>query len=512
MKRSLKILLILLLVIAAVSGWAAWFSLHYVVVDFSAYPKDQRQLDLRQKELSIEAFEKLQKKLPDCEIAWNVPVQGALYPNDTEELTLTELSEEAVEALDHLPRLKRVDVRESLDYANIAALQQRRPEVEVLYTVRLDGKAYRQEEDRISLTRIREEEISRLAYLPNLTSVTFCGEDQPHIDTLRDYCRDNGCAFAITLGGAEISADARAVTVEGISGEEVKLLAYLDNMKTLHLQQPEAAVEDLIAWKEENPQVNLTWTRTVCGKSFESDAEEIDISGVAVEDLEQVAEEMRYFPNAKLLNMSHCGIDNVLMAAFRETQREFYKVVWTVSMGKYISYRTDTTSIMPARDGTSNFHDADAYNMRYCEDVVAVDVGHLDIRTIEWVEFMPNLKYLILAHTGVRDITPISSCKNLLFLELDHSPVGDFTPLQGCTALEDLNIGMTYASEEPLYEMTWLKNVWCIFRPGVAYRLKQVLPNTFVQATGDATVASGWRRLDNYFDMRDALGMFYMDW
>ena len=58
-----------------------------------------------------------------------------------------------------------------------------------------------------------------------------------------------------------------------------------------------------------------------------------------------------------------------------------------------------------------------------------------------------------------------------------------------------------------------LKNLWVIeCNSGVSYQMAQALPNTKVQGAGNATVASGWRNLPNYYAMRDALGMYYMSW
>jgi len=129
------------------------------------------------------------------------------------------------------------------------------------------------------------------------------------------------------------------------------------------------------------------------------------------------------------------------------------------------------------------------------------------------VEFMPNLEYLILAHTQLQYIEPISTCKKLKFLELDWSPVRDLTPLKGCTALEDLNLGKVYADFTPVGEMTWLKNLWMVeCSTASRYQMSQALPNTKVMLAGSATVANGWRNLDNYYKMRDLLGMYYMSW
>ena len=44
-----------------------------------------------------------------------------------------------------------------------------------------------------------------------------------------------------------------------------------------------------------------------------------------------------------------------------------------------------------------------------------------------------------------------------------------------------------------------------------AWQASQALPDTHVVASGDATVGGGWRRLPNYYDMRDCLGMYYMN-
>jgi len=59
--------------------------------------------------------------------------------------------------------------------------------------------------------------------------------------------------------------------------------------------------------------------------------------------------------------------------------------------------------------------------------------------------------------------------------------------------------------------MTWLKNLWMIHRSG-AEEMAEALPNTTIMAVGNASVANGWRKLPNYFAMRDALGMYYMSW
>ena len=100
-----------------------------------------------------------------------------------------------------------------------------------------------------------------------------------------------------------------------------------------------------------------------------------------------------------------------------------------------------------------------------------------------------------------------------MFLELDNSCIRDISPLVDCTALEDLNLGNTFCSVEPILGMTWLKNVYMIHR-GSGGLVGQALKDTRVVTSTDpdaATVGYGWRRLPNYYAMRDCLHAPYMN-
>ena len=46
---------------------------------------------------------------------------------------------------------------------------------------------------------------------------------------------------------------------------------------------------------------------------------------------------------------------------------------------------------------------------------------------------------------------------------------------------------------------------------GVVYEWTQALPNTHVVGIGTDAIGYGWRKLPNYYKMRDALDMYYMD-
>ena len=516
---------------AALIAGAAWTLLNFYIVDFKLYAKDAAALDLRDREISVSHYDKVAQKLPDCEIRWDVPFQGGVLVDDTTEVTVTSLTAEDVKALAHLSQLKTVHAESCTDYDQLMTLKETCPKVKVTYTVTLGGEAYDGDSAKIDVSSIASGEIEQLQYFRNLTTVVAHGGKGQDFSELRQYCRNREITFCVSLGGTEVPADETAVTVEGITDDDLEVLGCLENLKKLHLVDPTASAESILALPDGYPQAEVSWEVTICGETFTSTdtPEEIDLSDAEITSLEAVETAMAYLPDAQKLILGVCGVDNPDwgnsksklaaseienedLAAYRDRVREDYKVVWTVRLGPSIALRTDADNFMPNHFGVGQLPDSYAYNLRYCEDMVCLDVGHMTLTDISFVEYMPNLKYLILAWTEVQYIEPIRTCKNLIWLELDNSCIRDYSPLVDCTALEDLNIGRTYCDITPILEMTWLKNLYMIFgNGGYAWQASQALPNTHVVATGDATVGGGWRRLPNYYDMRDCLGMYYMN-
>lgn len=539
-KTALAIAAVALAICVACVG-AIFFIINHVFVDGKAYSKTAQVLDLRGEEITAEHYEKLRRKLPQCEIQWNIPFQGTYYSQNTKSLTITNLTDGQVRQLDYLLELETVNAEDCTDYAALAALQERRPEVDVIYTVALNGKEYPKATTSLTLSGITEEEVELLNYLPALNEVTVTGgSDDSTVWALLELCREKGITFQVELCGTKYDASTTVLELEGAGDGDLALLQALPGLKKVHMVNPTAQPETLTGLLEKYPALDISWELDLCGVRVSSDAAEVDLSGATVSSIQELESAMAYFPNAQKLILYGCvdpalegtisqnvegkrpgGVtemkkatvmDYEALSQYRERVRDQYKVVWTVPCGDKLTVCTDDITFMPTREHVYYFLDSEAVNLRYCEEMVCIDIGHMGITDVSFVEYMPNLKYLILAHTQVRDITPLASCKNLAFLELDWSTVRDFTPLLECTGLEDLNIGNTYADITPITQMTWLNNLWMVGRQSAAYQVVQALTDTRVLYAADATVAGGWRDLQNYYDMRDVLGMEYMSW
>lgn len=511
--KKLLALLLGLLVMAALVAGIKWNMDNFVLVDLRFYPKNEEMLDLRGQKMPASRFEKLSEKLPACEILWNVPLSGGSVASDARQITVTVLTAEDVALFSYLEDLQTVDAQGCADYEALLALERACPSLTVSYSVKLGSGLFDHEAEEITLEGVAEGELSRLDNMRKLKSVICAGGETAAAVALRSVCNERNIGYSVKIGEEMLGQEVREVLLREVTDEDICLLPSLPDLEKVHILRPRAAAEELLTLVQENPQMKVSWETEVCGGLCSSEAEELDLSGAKVTDLAEMEASLDYFPKAKTVFLGKCAIDNETLADLREEKRDQYKLVWTVQLGNKLTARTDDTSFMPVRENVYYFNDEEAYNLRYCEDMVCIDIGHMSIHNIDFVKYMPDLEYLILAHTQLQYIDPISTCKKLKFLELDWAPLRDLSPLVGCTALEDLNLGNTFASFKPIKQMTWLKNLWVInCSSGTAYKMSQALPDTKVQGSGKATVDSGWRDLPNYYAMRDILGMHYMSW
>jgi len=525
-------LILLVAVLAVVLAGMIFVVLNYHIVDFKLYPKNAAVLDLTGEEISLAHYEKVQEALPECDIRWDIPFQGSTVKNTETEITVTSLTEEDADALLYLPQLKKVHAKDCRDYDALMYLRKLLPHVEVDYHVQIGGNFYGPETTQIQVTNVTRAEILSMEYLPALTGAVACGgPEQTDFTDLRNYCLNTGRSFAVQMAGQEIPYEAAELTLENVAEEEIYLLQYLKQVDCVHFVKPAAQPQTLMALREQMPETAITWEVELAGKVYPDTTTEVDLSQLALEDLSQVEQAMAYFPNAEKVILGLCGmdnpewgnskmdgklavcpIDNEAVAAYRDRVKDSYKVVWTVRLGPHIALRTDSDNFMPNHFGVGRLPDDYAHNLRYCTDMVCLDLGHMTITHIDFVQFMPKLKYLILAWTNVKYIEPIRNCKELIFIELDNSAIRDLAPLADCTALEDLNFGNAWPEVDGIMGMTWLKNIYMIDGSRAdAWKLSQAIPDARVVTTGNATVGGGWRRMKNYYDMRDMLHAPYMN-
>ncbi len=511
-KKWLMYALMAFILVDILAGFG-WAVTHYVFAAGRLYPRQEETLDLRQEALTMEDFRELSEKLPGTRILWTVPLSTGGVDNLAEELTLDALTEEDVELLSSMPELKLVDGSSCTDYVQLTSLAERNPHMTVNYRIEVSGGSYAPDTENLKLEGLTREDAENMACMKQLSSVQVsdCDDHALLQELQRSYPQWN-LEYTVPLGNLDFPAD--SAVVEAVNATYAQItsgLSGLPNLKTLSLINPDAQGEELLALRAEHPDIDISWQLEIYGQTVSADVTELDISGNLVNSCEEVERLVACLPNLEKLIMSDCGIDNETMAAFRERQRGNYKVVWTVYLSDKAKCRTDDTYFMPIQQGEYYLLDEHTPNLKYCEDMICIDVGHHKIHNIDFVAYMPNLKYLILAHTEVQDVSPIVNCQELIYLEVDWSTIRDYTPISKLKKLEDLNLHKTYCDLTPIMEMTWLKNLWACAR-GYEWcqKLLAALPNTRVELVNPTTQGTTWRNLPNYYAMRDILGMPYM--
>lgn len=534
-KGLLISLSVMILILGAAVAVMVWFLNSHFFLAGHAYPNDARQLDLRGEKLTIAEYEELRKQLPGCEIAWDIPFQGSRYPDDTASLTISSLSAADLDVLAYFPKLRTLEAAACRDYDRLMELQQRYPDIAVNYVVTIGGTEYANTVSSVAMTDLSDEEIAKLSYLPYLQTVDArgCADTSRLTEVAKAYPELN-LQYQVDLLGQRFDESVTEATFDKPAAAELTAhLPGLTNLKTVHLVEPEGTPEELRSLLEACPDMTITWEKTVLGKTFNSAETEYDFTDLTLSEtrvpgwtldildveetneiIRNTEEAMAYFPNAEKVILPAYRLDNETMSAFREKMRPEYKVAWTVYITRK-PVRTDQEIIHSSAMSVC-FIDEQSYDLQYCEDAVIVDIGHSYVKTIEWVRYMPKLRFLILTHNWIKDLTPISTCKNLEYLEIywnKHIP--DYSPLVECTALRDLNLSGTYADPTPLYQMTWLETLWAnqtTFSSEEQQKLKDSLPNTVVHIAQADYTAGGWRQVPRYFEMRDLMGLPYNTW
>lgn len=408
------------------------------------------RLDLRDTGLTAEQYEQLRQVLPGCEIAWTPLFQGTAYAADTEKLTISAISDADMEMLRYFPGLKAIDAAGCHDYAQLRKLEERYSGLDVTYSVELGGKTY---------PRTTEE-----------------------------------------------------LTLSGLSAGEAELpLSCLPQLKRVVFAAPLPPAEELQYLTEVFPDVALYWETEICGVPVTCQTTELDLSGIPLTGVDEVEGMLGYIPKVETVIMCDCGISNEEMDALNR-RHEDIRFVWNVSIGAYITIRTDTTAFAPVKFGYT-VNDRDCENLRYCTEMVCLDLGHQYIAKCDFAAYMPHLKYLIVADTGLNDITPLTGLQELIYLEMFLTEVKDYTPLTTLTALEDLNMCYTKGKPDAICQMTWLKRLWWSgsgMSQAQADALLAALPDTQIVLRTFSSTGVGWRQHPNYYDMRDCLGMPYM--
>ncbi len=416
-----------------------------------------------------------------AESGGSVEIAGMTAPLDA---TTLDLSGRAVEkpalmrALGRLTMLTQVNLLDTgLDARDIEALMERYPAISFRTDIGLMGGRYTSEE----------------------TALDFSGRSDLDIDRLYDALRFFPALEEVDLTGC------------GVPDEWKFRLA------------------------ADYPDVFFLWELELLdGLTVSSDVESLDLTEYTVNDLADFRARLALLKRLGYADMCGCGLTDAEMAGLR-TDFPDVKFVWIVHVGAW-DLRTDAKgfSMGLRRDFSGVYFVGENYScyrsvtketiapLQYCTELEALDVGHsYGLTDISVVQYMPNLRFLIITDTNVADIEPVGTLRNLEFFEMfltrdkenRRLRFADITPVLGIKSLKQYNCSqIPNADIEVLKQLTWLERLWvikCGFSEEQLQELQTALPDTWILAVGKQG-GTNWRyRNPMYFELQDLCGLPY---
>lgn len=448
-----------------------------------------------------------------------------------EDLTIV-VTEEDIAQLEDYPNLKRLDLSGSTCYDQILVYMAIHPEVAVTYTVPLGETTVCNTDSEIALpanTYDYSTLANNLPYLPELvtlhlpkTSLLFY-----EMTALMEAFPALEIDYTVDLLGTEYPKDTKELNLSFLSPAQVEEaavpLALLFQLEYVELMtsgnQSKLDKADVKVLVDAAPHANFHYVFTFYGKTLSTTDERVEFRNYNIGDRGET--ELRavldIMTGCTYFKLDNCKISNTILDTIRDDYRDKgIKIVWRVYFGQYGKYNalTDTEKIR----AVYNVSDKDCHDLRYCEDVKYIDMGHNDYLT-DWsfLGHMPNLEILIASGCGVKSLEGIENCKKLEFLELAYcSYLKDISPLRGCESLKYLNLSYTGVSDLMPLDGLPLERFVCLkarVAPAEQEIFMAIHPDCWTRFLGSQPYGIGWRYDDNgmtyseiYRKIRDIFG------
>ena len=323
---------------------------------------------------------------------------------------------------------------------------------------------------------------------------------------------------------SDIPDEANVQTLNLKTNAEVTYGEVLDHVE----QQGGTGLADVREYRLNLPQIKdlteryrdgkLVWELDVDGVRVTSDICELDFSGhdLAALDLDLYML-FGLLRNLEKVDMCQCGFSNDEMAALQDAFPEI-KIVWEIQMSHW-TVRTDAVAFSTMKTCSQTFflNDDEAKYLKYCTDLVALDLGHNYVTDLSLLKYMPELKILILVDNvksweggkihRIDDLSMLQYVPKLEYLEFFCDGVEDISFLQYTPNLVDLNISYnpisdaTYLFELPKLERLFLEHTKIPYSE--FERLQETYPDAQIEYYGEGSIDHGWREHERYYAMRD---------
>lgn len=494
------------------------------VENFSFFPA-LHYVDARRASCSEEIMQ-LIAACPSLDVQWMVPVGAQRFDSRSEEIAVGDFSVGEVKNFSYFTALKKVDATAASCYPEILSLRSLLGEnVDLKWNVVLGGESFPHTTKELKLPEgVGAEEVGeKLAYLPDtrMVDTTDAHFERSELNELRARYPKLRFLFKVTIAGQSIRSNTENISIPETAALDLQELIEhggdFEELKIINLGKRRLSLDEAVAIREAYGDVELICQTTVCGKLCSTDWKELDLSGRLIDDFDELDKAIRAMGRLEKLFLCDCKIDNDTLSALRDKYAGRTEIVWKVYLN-YVDCRTDADAFcMSKYDNSWGYLPFErAEPIKYCTNMVTLDLGHANFDRIDFVTTMPKLKYLIICSAPVTSLEPLRNAKELYYLEMFFTNVRDLSPILDLPNLRHLNISHLRLDDyTQLFRMKQLERLWWVdsgLSEAQQQELREALPNTEIcfWAWDSNAVGNNWRDDPSYYEMRKNLNMNYV--
>ena len=491
--------------------------------------KDPETIDLRGNPITEEQYGTLTQAFPACAIFWDVPLSSGPVSCLTQSLAPVSFERADLARLRYLKQLKELD----LSGADVSGELYREtrdtfPDIRVTWETELLGNRYAKDTEKLELdgSGLKADDIrvlaGGLAFLKEITVSDARFSVPEQIELTGEY-PDICFVWDVEVLGQRIPNEAAELRFDVSTQEELQELEragiLFEHCETIDLNGRRMDLDDIARLRESFGGAAVLCSFDFLNRTISTAETELDFSGIKRIDIAAFDKVTAAMPYLQKVVMCYCGIPDETMDQLNH-KYDGVRFVWTVYVTRYYQLRTDITYFCASDRPEANYvaislNDEEIQPLKYCTDLVALDLGHMHYHNIDFVKDMKKLKYLIVSCGYVNDISAVSELESLYYFEMAFSDVSDITPVLNCKNLRCLNINACHAYDrEILAQMDYLEYLFYTTdeMPSEDVEwIKNALPNTYCYVYDSIHDRYGheWRSIPAYYEMRDIFHMFY---
>ena len=397
----------------------------------------------------------------------DVMINGVGYSADTDELILSEWSDEDLPSLSFLPSLRTLDLRQ----ASISVQQAQNilnavnTDTKLLWMIPVGGNTYDSQSESLVLSSLSKEDLPALSMFSGLKALALPDNTVPDILNALVSVLSEDCTvdWSVTVGGKTYPRTAEYLDLSGeqaLDADELAArLASFTNLNRLTLNNTNLSPDWIREIAAQYPKMNITYDIPLNGTRYDSAVEEIDLSGTDMSSSELI-EGLAPFKNLKSVDLHDCALSETEM---QELYRTFPDLIikWTVTLYRHSFESTEESLDFSSEKITDDF--AEMYEkLPFFRNVTFVDVSYCSLSyekcdalnkafpdiEIVWTITLRCAKTYRIRTDAVAFSTALAAGREFYLTSATAKP------LQYCTKMEALDLG-----HNVIHDFSFLENM-----------------------------------------------------